>query len=90
MVHVNHGFTGTERGRPGRNKALAACRSGIFNPHDPVGRLLFNVLGLVAEFEADFIRPDTRGLAVAEANSKLRGRQPKLSKKQESQLINCH
>ncbi|WP_415502162.1 recombinase family protein [Arthrobacter ulcerisalmonis] len=97
VVHVNHGFTGTKRGRPGRNKTLAACYSGdtfvvtkvdrlarslpeardiadeltrksvslniggsIYNPHDPVGKLLFNVLGMVAEFEEDLIRARTR------------------------------
>lgn len=30
------------------------------DPTDPVGRLLFNVLGMVAEFEADLIRMRTR------------------------------
>ena len=63
----------------------------IYNPHDPVGKLLFNVLGMVAEFEADLIRARTReGMAVAKANGKLRGRQPKLSKKQEAHLVNLH
>ena len=28
----------------------------IYDPTDPVGRLLFNVLAMVAEFEADLIR----------------------------------
>ncbi|BAS12077.1 integrase-like protein y4lS [Arthrobacter sp. Hiyo8] len=28
----------------------------IYDPHDPVGKLLFNVLGMVAEFESDLIR----------------------------------
>lgn len=32
----------------------------IYDPHDPVGKLLFNVLGMVAEFEADLIRARTR------------------------------
>lgn len=27
----------------------------VYDPHDPVGRLLFNVLAMVAEFEADLI-----------------------------------
>jgi DNA invertase Pin-like site-specific DNA recombinase len=36
------------------------------DPTDPVGRLLFNVLGMVAEFEADLIRMRTReGMAIA-------------------------
>ena len=32
----------------------------LYDPTDPVGRLLFNVLGMVAEFESDLIRPRTR------------------------------
>jgi DNA invertase Pin-like site-specific DNA recombinase len=32
----------------------------IYDPTDPVGRLLFNVLGMVAEFESDLIRARTR------------------------------
>ena len=28
----------------------------VYDPHDAVGRLLFNVLAMVAEFEADLIR----------------------------------
>jgi len=53
----------------------------IHDPNDPVGRLLFNVLAMVAEFESDLIKMRTReGLAVARAAGKLRGRkQPKLT-----------
>jgi DNA invertase Pin-like site-specific DNA recombinase len=44
-----------------------------------VGRLLFNVLAMVAEFESDLIRRRTReGMKVAKANGRLRGKQPKL------------
>ena len=32
----------------------------IHDPTDPVGRLLFNVLAMVAEFESDLIRLRTR------------------------------
>ncbi|GGV38451.1 hypothetical protein GCM10010212_28530 [Paenarthrobacter nicotinovorans] len=93
MVHVDHGFTGAKRDRPGLEKAVAACRNGdtsvvtkldrlarslpdardiadeltrkgvilniggsIYDPHDPVGKLLFNILGMVAEFESAPIR----------------------------------
>jgi len=52
----------------------------VYDPTDPVGRLLFNVLGMVAEFEADLIRARTReGMAIAKAAGKLRGRKPKLT-----------
>src|SRR5207344_3235121 len=55
---------------------------------DPVGRLLFNVLGMVAEFEADLIRLRTReGMKVAKAKGRLRGKQPKLNPRQEAHLV---
>ena len=92
-IYVDHGFTGTNRDRPGLREALAVCRAGdelvvtkldrlarslpdaraiaeeltalevklnlggsVHDPTDPVGRLLFNVLAMVAEFDAD-LRP---------------------------------
>jgi DNA invertase Pin-like site-specific DNA recombinase len=61
------------------------------DPTDPVGRLLFNVLGMVAEFEADLIRMRTReGMAVAKAKGRLKGKQPKLSKTQRKHLLTLH
>jgi len=124
-IYVDHGFTGTNRDRPGLREAMAACRSGdmlvvtkldrlarsvtdardivdeltrrhvklniggsVHDPTDPVGRLLFNVLAMVAEFEADLMRARTReGMAVARAKGRLRGRKPKLSSKQEAHLV---
>ena len=63
----------------------------VYDPDDPVGRLLFNVLAMVAEFEADLIRLRTReGMAMAKAMGRLRGKQPKLSKKQEGHLVALH
>src|SRR6266496_3865614 len=51
----------------------------VHDPTDPVGRLLFNVLAMVAEFEAVLIRMRTReGMKVARARGRLRGKQPKL------------
>lgn len=62
--------------------------SSLYDPTDPVGRLLFNVLALVAEFEADLIRARTReGMAVAKAKGRLRGRMPKLNQAQEKHLV---
>jgi len=59
----------------------------VHDPLDPVGRLLFNVLAMVAEFEADLIRMRTReGMRVAKAKGRLHGRQPKLTAKQEAHL----
>jgi DNA invertase Pin-like site-specific DNA recombinase len=63
----------------------------VHDPNDPVGRLLFNVLAMVAEFESDLIKMRTReGLAVARAAGKLRGRKPKLSPRQEAHLVELH
>ena len=60
----------------------------VHDPTDPVGRLLFNVLAMVAEFEADLIRARTReGMKVAKAKGRLRGKQPKLSPMQEQHLV---
>lgn len=58
-----------------------------YDPTDPVGRLLFNILGMVAEFEGDLIRMRTReGMAIARAKGKLRGKQPKLTRTQRGHL----
>ena len=60
----------------------------VHDPTDPVGRLLFNVLGMIAEFESDLIRMRTReGMKVAKAKGRLRGKQPKLSPTQEAHLV---
>jgi DNA invertase Pin-like site-specific DNA recombinase len=65
--------------------------AAVHDPTDPVGRLLFNVLAMVAEFEADLIRARTReGMAVAKAKGRLRGKQPKLTPKQEAHLVALH
>ncbi|MBF5082345.1 recombinase family protein [Quadrisphaera sp. INWT6] len=60
----------------------------VHDPTDPVGRLLFNVLAMVAEFEGDLIRARTReGMTVAKAKGRLRGKPPKLKAKQEAHLV---
>jgi DNA invertase Pin-like site-specific DNA recombinase len=57
------------------------------DPNDPIGRLLFNVLAMVAEFEADLIRLRAReGMNVARAKGHLRGKQPKLTVNQARHL----
>jgi DNA invertase Pin-like site-specific DNA recombinase len=63
----------------------------VHDPTDPVGRLLFNVLVMVAEFESDLIRLRTKeGMRVAKAKGRLRGRQPKLNPRQEAHLVALH
>ena len=60
----------------------------VYDPTDPVGRLLFNVLAMVAEFEADLIRLRTKeGMRIAKAKGRLRGKQPKLNPRQEARLV---
>jgi len=60
----------------------------VHDPNDPVGRLLFDVLGMIAEFESDLIRTRTReGMKVAKAKGRLRGKQPKLNPAQEAHLV---
>ena len=70
-------------------KGVALSLGGsVYDPNDPVGRLLFNVLGMVAEFEADLIRMRTReGMAVAKARGRPRGKKPKLSLSQRKHLL---
>lgn len=70
-------------------KGVALSLGGsIYDPKDPVGRLLFNVLGMVAEVEADLIRARTKeGMAIAKAKGKLKGKQPKLSPAQRKHLL---
>jgi len=63
----------------------------VHDPTDPVGRLLFNVLAMVAEFEADLIKARTReGMAVARAAGKLRGRKHKLTPGREALMVDLH
>ncbi len=63
----------------------------VHDPTDPVGRLLFNVLAMVAEFESDLIKMRTReGMKAARAKGRLRGKKPKLSQRQESHLVSLH
>ena len=62
--------------------------ASVYDPTDAVGRLLFNVLAMVAEFEADLIRLRTReAMLVAKAKGHLRGEQPKLNRRQEVHLV---
>ena len=127
-IYTDHGFTGTNRARPGLDQALAAVRSGdtlvvpkldrlarsvpdarsigdsltgrgvklqigasVHDPSDPMGKLFFNILATFAEFESDLIRLRTReGMAVARVKGKLRGKQPKLSERQQKELVRMH
>ncbi len=71
-----------------RGVKLALGRA-LYDPGDPMGKMFFNILATFAEFEADLIRMRTReGMAIA--RGKLRGKQPKLSEKQQRKLHRMH
>ena len=56
-----------------------------------MGRLLFNVLAMVAEFESDLLKMRTReGMKVAKPEGWLRGKQPKLKPNQARHLFELH
>ena len=64
-----------------------ALGTSVYDPTDPMGKLFFNILATFAEFEADLIRLRTReGMAIARAKGKLRGKRPKLSDRQHTEL----
>jgi len=62
-----------------------------YDPTDPMGKMFFNILATFAEFESDLIRLRTReGMKIARAKGRLRGKQPKLSDKQQKELGRMH
>jgi DNA invertase Pin-like site-specific DNA recombinase len=127
-IYTDQGMTGTTRGRPGLDQAMAAVRAGdtlvvpkldrlarsvpdardiadtlvgrgvklalgssVYDPGDPMGKMFFNILATFAEFESDLIRMRTReGMAIARAKGKLRGKQPKLTDKQQKEVRRMH
>src|SRR5574340_3358 len=70
-IYLDHGFTGTNRARPGLDQALAAVREGDTLVVPKLDRLARSV-------------PDAR------AKGRLKGRQPKLSTKQQTELRRMH
>ena len=68
-----------------------ALGASVYDPTDPMGKMFFNILATFAEFESDLIRMRTReGMAIARAKGKLRGKQPKLSERQQKELTRMH
>jgi DNA invertase Pin-like site-specific DNA recombinase len=63
----------------------------VYDPADPMGKMFFNILATFAKFEVDLLRMRTReDMAVAKAKGKLRGKQPKLSTKQQRELVRMY
>jgi DNA invertase Pin-like site-specific DNA recombinase len=60
----------------------------IYDPADPMGKMFFNILATFAEFEVDVLRMRTReGMAIARDKGKLRGKPPKLTARQQRELV---
>ncbi|MPY54952.1 recombinase family protein [Streptomyces acidicola] len=63
----------------------------LYDPADPMGKMFFNILATFAEFEVDLLRMRTReGMGVARAKGKLKGKQPKLTARQQTHLVQQH
>ena len=63
----------------------------IYDSADPMGKMFFNILATFTEFEVDLLRLRTReGMAIARAKGRLRGKQPKLSARQQAHLVQLH
>jgi DNA invertase Pin-like site-specific DNA recombinase len=63
----------------------------LYDPADPMGKMFFNILATFAEFEVDLLRLRTReGMAVAKSRGRLKGKQPKLSARQQAELVRMH
>ena len=74
-----------------RRGVKLALGASVHDSTDPMGRMFFNILATFAEFEADLIRLRTRkGMAVAKARGRLRGKTPKLSDRPQAELRRTH
>ena len=68
-----------------------ALGGALYDLSDPMGKMFFNIVATFAEFEADLILMRTReGMVMARAKGKLRGKQPKLSDRQQRELCRMH
>lgn len=68
--------------------ARLSLGGSVYDSQDPMGKVMFSIMAVFAEFEADLIRQRTReGMAVARSRGRLRGKKPKLSPAQEKHLV---
>jgi DNA invertase Pin-like site-specific DNA recombinase len=59
----------------------------LYDPHDPMAKMFFNILATFAEFERDLLVQRTKeGMAVAKTKGKLKGGKPKLGKAQRAHM----
>ncbi len=69
-------------------KVALSIGGTVHDPTDPTGRLLFNALAMVAEFERDLISQRTReGMVLARQKGRLKGKPPKLKPATERHLV---
>ncbi len=74
-----------------RKAVKLSIGGAVHDPTDPVGKLLFNALAMVAEFEVDLSRLRTReGMKVAKEKGRLKGKQPKLSAALQQHLVQLY
>ena len=63
----------------------------VYDPADPMGKMLVNILATFAEFEVDLLRMRTReGMAQAKADGKLKGKPPTFSPAQDREVRRMH
>lgn len=62
-----------------------------YDPSDALGKMFFQVLAVFAEFERDLLRARTReGMAIARSRGRLKGKQPKLTPRQDALVLTRH
>lgn len=73
-----------------KGAALTIGRA-TYDPADPAGAMMFQMLGMAAEFEVSMNRERTReGVSRAKAEGKYKGRRPKLSPDDAKRLREMH
>ena len=78
-------------GEPEAGGVVLNLGGSKYDPRDPMGRLLFNALAMIAEFEADLIRARTKeGMELAKQRGRLAGGKPKLSIRRQEALVRDH
>lgn len=62
-----------------------------YDPTNPVGKMLFTAMSMMAEFERDLISQRTReGMAIAKRRGKLRGRRSTISVKKRLHIVKMY
>jgi DNA invertase Pin-like site-specific DNA recombinase len=73
-----------------RGVGLVVLRQQI-DTTTPTGWLVFDMLAVFAEFEADLLRMRTReGMAIARSRGRLKGKKPKVATRQQADLVRMH